>query len=385
MRNNIRYTCDYVMNPHKTAESQYISTFGCGNTTPHVDMNATKEKYGKQNMRNKGYHVIQSFAVGEVTPELAHKIGCELVMANIAQKYETVVTTHINKGHLHNHIVFNSVSCVDGSMYRNNLKDYFRDIREASDRLCKQYGLSVPEPKNKGKHYAEWKAEKSGQATWRDAVREYVDCAIKASYAMSDFLRNLKELGFEIKQGKHLAVRPPGKERFVRLRSLGENYTEETIKRRILAQNKTQPLHRHAQTVKKIRVYSNFFTLKRATWKGLRALYFYYICKLKQAKTEPSQKALFLLKEEMRYLDEISKQTQFLFEHKLDTAEQVLEYAKKTKVRGEAKLCGKILERSIILQEKQRILQQKLKTEVTHEHTGRSGRASRGDGNKHDR
>ncbi len=430
IRNCLSFTCSYIMNMDKTQLSKteeyitneektlnrkFVSTFNCGSQNPSADMLMTKKLYGKQNRKVAGYHVIQSFAPGEVTPELAHEIGCKLVENSIADSYETVVTTHVNKGHLHNHVLFNSVSFQNGKMYCNRLKDYFKDIRGVSDSLCKQYGLSVVKPSTKGKHYAMWKAENEGQATWRTAISEYVDSAIKASLTMSDFFRSLKDLGFEIKMGKHIAVRPPNKERFVRLKSLGENYTEQAIKERILLQTRKQSLPTTSTyTVKQVRIQCSFFTLKKVTWKGLRGLYFYYLAKLKQARNNRRNKALFLLKDDFRNLDELSRQAQFLFAHKYDRKFQLASHILNAKaeievlcaerkkayripnnketcaltkqikaLRGEIKICEKIQERSEKLYKNRQIIQREL--EVANEHTRRSGRTSRKYGDKPNR
>lgn len=160
---------NYIENCDKTEQCLYVSTYNCGRETAVADMMATKRRWNKQ-QRNKavlGYHLIVSYAPGEVKAEEAHVYGQQLVQRLFADQYEVVLTTHTDKEHLHNHIVFNSVSFLDGKMYRNNFKDYFGDIRSVSDAICREYGLSVIVPKEKGKHYAEWQAEQSGKTTIR--------------------------------------------------------------------------------------------------------------------------------------------------------------------------------------------------------------------------
>jgi len=318
---------DYVMNSNKTEQGLFVSSFNCGSDTAYGEMKHTQAAWGKRKAKVLGYHVMQSFKPGEVTPETAHQIGCELVNRCLAKKYEVVVTTHLNKSHLHNHIIFNSVSFADGTMYRNNFTDYYRDIRAVSDDLCAQHGLSViTEPGRKSKQYAEWKSEQDGKPTWRGMIRKDVDKAVKASISFQAFVRRLREQGYEVKTGvKHIAVRPPGKERFVRLRSLGERYTEEAIRHRILAQQRPErPRDSVTQEVKQGK-YKGTFTLYKVTWKGLRALYFYYLYKLRRAQRE-LESVHYLIREDLRHLDQLTEQAKFLHRHGIDTEEQLETY-----------------------------------------------------------
>lgn len=199
-------------------------------------------------------------------------------------------------------------------------------MRAASDRLCREYGLSVITQHQAyyPKHYAEWQAEQNGQRTWRSAIREDVDRAVMASMTWSAFLRALREQGYEVKTGvKHIAVRPPGKERFVRLRSLGENYTEEAIRERILRQRSPRKTYEpKPKRVIHVKVYGDF-RLSKITWKGLRALYFFYLRKLRAAQHQPSERVSYLIREDLRLLHKISEQNKFLIRHKIDTPEQL--------------------------------------------------------------
>ena len=153
---------DYAMNRDKTERSVFEDAIGCVCETAYQDMVASKKRYHKMD-GVQGYHLVQSFAKGEVTPELAHQIGMELAERLLQGKYEAVITTHLNTEHYHNHIVFNSVSMEDGKKYHSNSRSYYEDVRKASDALCLKYGLSIIEPKNgKGKSYAQWMATVSG-------------------------------------------------------------------------------------------------------------------------------------------------------------------------------------------------------------------------------
>ena len=227
----------YASREEATNQRQLISGINCCPKTARTEMLHTKEAFDKES-GTIAYHGYQSFQEGEVTPELAHIIGVRLATELWGDKYEVIVATHVDKAsHIHNHFVINTVSFVDGRKFHRTIKDYLQ-MREKSDALCKEYGLSVIEnPLGKGKHYAEWLAERNGEPTWRSIIRDDVDVAVKSSITFQQFVRSLKDKGYEVeRRGTLLRLRPPGKERFVRFATLGENYTEEAIVNRILRQ-----------------------------------------------------------------------------------------------------------------------------------------------------
>ena len=162
---------DYAMNRTKTEQAVFEDTIGCTNENAYADMVATKKRFHKMG-GVEGYHLVQSFAEGEVTPELAHLIGQELADRLLKGRYEVVITTHLNTRHYHNHIVWNSVSMADGRKYHSNAKSYYTEIRKISDELCRKYGLSIIESdQKKSIPYVQWKAEQEGKPTWRSAIR----------------------------------------------------------------------------------------------------------------------------------------------------------------------------------------------------------------------
>lgn len=221
---------DYAMNRDKTERSVFEDAIGCVCETAYQDMVATKKRYHKMD-GVQGYHLVQSFVKGEVTPELAHQIGMEMAERLLQGKYEAVITTHLNTEHYHNHIVFNSVSMEDGKKYHSNSRSYYEDVRKASDALCLKYGLSVIEPKNgKGKSYAQWMAEQDGKPTWRTSIRLDIRDAVAESFTWKQFLEQMKQRGYQWKLNrKYIALKAPGMERYIRLRSLGKHYSEESI------------------------------------------------------------------------------------------------------------------------------------------------------------
>ena len=231
IKSTLKAAIDYILNPEKTDGKLLASSFGCGMETADIEFAWTREAAGDRGT-HLGRHLIQSFAVGETTPEEAHKIGMELAQAVLGGKYEFVLTTHVDKDHLHNHLIFNAVSFVDYKKYHSNKQSYHH-IRRASDRLCKEHGLSVVVPgQDRGKSYAEYTAEKQG-TSYKAKLKTAIDTLIPQVKDFDELLRRLQEMGYEIKQGKYISFRAAGQERFTRAKTLGAAYTEEAIKERI--------------------------------------------------------------------------------------------------------------------------------------------------------
>lgn len=198
-------------------------------------MVATKKRFHKTD-KVQGFHLVQSFAEGEVSPELAHLIGVELAERLLRGQFEVVITTHLNTSHFHNHLVWNSVSMEDGHKYHSNEQSYYMEVRKISDELCRKYGLSVIQTnQKKGIHYVQWKAEKEGKPTWRTAIRSDIRETVKASYSWTQFVKEMETRGYVWRTDrKYLALKAPGMERYVRLRSLGKGYGEMEIREWIL-------------------------------------------------------------------------------------------------------------------------------------------------------
>ena len=231
IKSTLKAAIDYILNPEKTDGKLLASSFGCGLETADIEFAWTREAAGDRGT-HLGRHLIQSFAVGETTPEEAHKIGMELAGAVLGGKYEFVLTTHVDKDHLHNHLIFNAVSFVDYKKYHSNKQSY-HFIRRTSDRICKEHGLSVVVPgQDKGKSYAEYQAEKTG-TSWKGKLKIAVDTLIPQVASFEELLQRLQAAGYEIKPGKYISCRAPGQERFTRLKTLGADYTEEAIRERI--------------------------------------------------------------------------------------------------------------------------------------------------------
>ena len=225
----------YILNPEKTDEKLLVSSYGCASETAAREFEWTRkiaEQKGMNPVRIIARHVIQSFEIGEVTPELAHEIGKQFADEILGGKYEYVLTTHIDKDHVHNHLIFNAVDFVDYHAYKSYKRIYY-DMRKVSDRLCKENGLSViPPSQNKGMGYKEYTEAKRG-TSWKQKLKQTIDRLVITAKDYDDFLRLMQEAGYEIKTGKYISFRAKGQERFTRSKTIGENYTEERIKERI--------------------------------------------------------------------------------------------------------------------------------------------------------
>ena len=231
IKSTLKKALDYIENPDKTDEKLFVSSYGCSYETADIEFQMLLDQaYQKGN--NLAHHLIQAFEPGETTAEQAHEIGRQLADEVLQGKYPYVITTHIDKGHLHNHIIFCAVDMANQRKYISNRQSY-AFIRRTSDRLCKEHGLSVVKPgKDKGKTYAEWDAQKKGKS-WKAKLKIAIDAAIPQAKDFDGFLRLMETQGYEVKQGKFISFRAPGQERFTRCKTLGEDYTEERIKERI--------------------------------------------------------------------------------------------------------------------------------------------------------
>ena len=235
IRGTLSKAIAYILNPEKTDEKLLVSSYGCASETAAREFEWTRkiaEQKGMNPVRIIARHVIQSFEIGEVTPELAHEIGKQFADEILEGKYEYVLTTHIDKDHVHNHLIFNAVDFVNYHAYKSYKRIYY-DMREVSDRLCKENGLSViPPSQNKGMGYKEYTEAKRG-TSWKQKLKQTIDRLVITAKDYDDFLRLMQEAGYEIKTGKYISFRAEGQERFTRSKTIGENYTEERIKERI--------------------------------------------------------------------------------------------------------------------------------------------------------
>lgn len=332
-------------------------------------------------------------------------------------RFQVLIATHLDKeNHLHNHFVVNSVSFIDGLRYHRTKKDYY-NMRTVSDKLCRQFGLSVIETDEygKSKHYGEWKSEKEERPTWRGLIKFDIDNAISKSYTEKQFYHYLKEMGYSLKFGKDITVRPQGKDRGMKLaRNLGDEYTKEAICRRILNNYKVIDDKSYKSRTVFYRLSGNYKTSKKIG--GLRGLYFYYCYLLgvlpKKHSVSPS-KVRLIIREDLIKLDKINKETRLLCRNHIDTVGQLFSYKENLQVsmkqlidkrqrlryksrnikdmktlseikteisdmtkqicelRKDVKLCDGIMQRSVTIKEKLKSVQQE-KEERMNEHIRRS-------------
>ena len=232
IKSTLSKALDYIENPDKTDGKMLVSSFGCSYETADIEFEYTLYQ-ALQKGNNLAFHLIQSFEPGEVDYQKAHEIGKQLADAVTKGQHEYVLTTHIDKGHVHNHIIFCAVNFVDHHKYNSNKRSYY-GIRNMSDKLCRENGLSVVVPGKgiKGKSYAEYQAEKTG-TSWKGKLKTALDALIPQVSSFEELLQRLQAAGYEIKPGKYVSCRAPGQERFTRLKTLGADYTEEAIRERI--------------------------------------------------------------------------------------------------------------------------------------------------------
>ena len=328
-KTDLKNALDYIANKDKTGTLQ--SAFHCKIDTAFTDMRTVKCRWKKDSGNHvQGYHVIFSFKPGEVTPEKAHELGCELVARFLKDEYQSVVTTHVDKAHLHCHIVFNSVNLITGKMFRDSFADYFDGIRKTSDEICRENGLSTIKPKGKSRSRSEYEAGKRGDPTLRSLIRKDVDETIDRARDWNDFLQLLAKQGYAIKAApryKHTAIRRPGAERFVRLRSLGAQYTEEAIKQRILDRytyGGKRPMPPPEKKVFHCRYRGRLS--KRRKYKGFIALYFRYVYLLRgsRAGRQPRRVSRLLMDDVIR-LDKIVVQHKAIAKYKIETSEDMID------------------------------------------------------------
>jgi len=326
----------YAMATNKAVEDEgkdsmryFVSGVNCTPGSARDEMLATKARYEKQG-GIVAYHGYQSFSPGEVTPGIAHEIGIKLANQLWGERFQVLVATHLDRGHIHNHFVCNSVSHVDGRKFRSN-KTSYRQMREASDELCYEYGLSViqdPKP-GRSKHYAEWQAEREGKPTWRSIIKKDVDEAIDNATSARQFFDNLKVLGYEIKQGADISVRPPGKERYLRLaRNFGGDYTIDGIRQRILSHTDArlslrQRITRDSPAPKKMPAYPKGSIL------ALHRHYLYLFGFYKRGSpsgSSPNARMHYLLREDLKNLDEIIADEKLLSRESISTDGELLSF-----------------------------------------------------------
>lgn len=316
---------DYALNRAKTEQNLFESAIACTCATAFEDMCRIKEMWHKIG-GVQGFHLVQSFAAGEVTPELAHRIGLEFAGQLLQGRYQAVVSTHLNTGHIHNHIVWNSVAIQDGKKYRSNARSYYTEVRAKSDALCRQYGLSVietPESEQGKRQYAKWQAEQENRPTWRAAIRQDIDEVINEVFTWNQFLRALENRGYVLRLNrKYITLQPPGKARPVRFKTLGKNYTPEAIRRRILYPERNSPAGNERPLPPALRTLLSERPARKVT--GLQKLYVIYLFQVGALPTKPVYMS-YAVREDIRKLDQRIAQMEFILKNEIQDRGQLNE------------------------------------------------------------
>ena len=329
---------NYVLNPEKTVDRGtgrvLVGGVNCTVESAYRDMMNTKRRWDKTK-GVLGYHVIHSFVPGEVTPEQAQVIGMEFAQRLIGDRFEAVVSTHTDHDHVHCHIVFNSVSFMDGKMYRDDFKAYFHDIRGISNDISRENNLSVIEPQGAGKHYAEWNAEQNGRPTIRGLVRQDIDAALAEAFTMQSFYAQLEKRGYTIKRGpnvKHTAIKPPGGERFIRLGSLGDGYTEAAIRERLGESRAGQAQAPQPEPVSQQPIFipkGKRYYIRRGVYvphsmsHGFRRMYLRYLYLLSPPRPYKRRPVPFPIRAEVRRLNQYKQQFTLLNKYHIDNESQL--------------------------------------------------------------
>ena len=326
---------NYTTRDDKTEQKLYVSGINCLPEIAVQQMVMTKKQFGKTD-KILAYHAIQSFKPGEITPEQCHEIGLALAREMWGDRFQVVVAMHLDKSHLHTHFAINSVSFVDGKKY-NFCKAANQRLRDVSDRLCRERGLSVIENPQKTKTPRMiYLSEKSGEPTRYNTFREAIDKAIDGSMTLSQFQKIMNSMGFDVKMtGKYWTVKIRGDSRVTRMYRLGEEYTNESIRKRIFSRERRPvPLPRPSKPqVKKMPFRGNLKNTKKMT--GFRALYFHYLYLLgKLPRSYPKPFPVHVIfYEDIRKIHTYDSQIRLLVRKKIDTLPQLQDFRDKTQSR----------------------------------------------------
>ena len=323
---HLKRALDYVMNPDKTQDGRLVGAINCQVDTAFEQMKETKRNFGKIDKR-QGYHIILSFKENEVNPDTAFEITQKFVEEYLGKSYEAVFVVHDNTAHVHSHIVFNSVSFVDGKKYRYEKGDWAKYIQPITNRLCQEYGLSiidVDDEKKERQHesYKEWSEYREGNFVWSDMIKRDLDACILQAKDYEEFLELLSEKGYQIKQGKHLAIKPQGMTRFRRCKSLGDMYCEEALRDRIVKEDIA--FYKSKQDIPKVSIVKcRVKRYRRAGLSGLQKKHYAKLYRVGKLKKRPYSQ-VWKYREDIRKMHKLQEQYLFLARHNIHSAEELV-------------------------------------------------------------
>lgn len=312
-----------ALNQEKTEQDLFQSAIGCTIDSAFEDMCKIKKMWHKEK-GVQGFHLVQSFAAGEVSPKLAHQIGLEFAGQLLGGEFQAVVSTHLNTKCIHNHIVWNSVSVKNGRKYRSNERTYVTEVRQISDKLCVKHGLSVihtEKSERVARPYVQWLAEQNGNPTWKTPIRQDVDAAIAASLTWKQFLRALEKQGYAFRfDRKYPTLILPGTGRTVRFKTLGKSYTPEAIQNRILYPKPSYRAGKQTFPSNRFLILLGENPSRKLT--GLRALYYSYLYKMGALPKKPRYPS-YAVREDIRKLDQRIEQAEFIFKNHIEDRGQL--------------------------------------------------------------
>ena len=323
---HLKRSLDYVMNPEKTQDGRLVGAINCQVDSAFEQMKATKRKFGKVDKR-QGYHIILSFKEDEVNPDTAFEITRRFVEEYLGKSYEAVYVVHDNTAHVHSHIVFNSVSFVDGKKYRYEKGDWAKYIQPITNKLCQEYGLSIidVDDGNKEKEhesYKDWSEYREGSFVWADMIKRDLDSCILQAGNYEQFLELLSDKGYEVKQGKYLAVKPQGMTRFRRCKTLGDMYSDEVIRERI--EKEDISFYREQQKeVQPVLCKCKVRRYRRAKMSGLQKRYYAKLYRIGKLKKKPYSQ-VWKYRDDIRKMHKLQEQYLFLVRHKIESAEELV-------------------------------------------------------------
>ena len=327
---DLRNVIDYARNSNKTEKEFFVTGINCEPDSAYEEMLDTKKYYNKED-KILAFHAYQSFKEGEVTPELAHRIGVQLANEMWGDRFQVIVTTHLNTNHIHNHFVLNSVSYVDGKKYYSNRANTGR-LRHTSDEICNEYGLSVLEEKMCKKSkiiFLNYYKKSLYNDSYTCNAKRDLDLAIRQAYSYDDFLFLMKKLDYEITfRANKISIRKEPYKRNIRIeRRFGENYSIDNIKRRILEEQAVRvPFIENVYNYRKVQ-YPFAKRHKRAKAKGFIALYYHYCYLLKVFPNNvPQQKLPASIRADVSRMEELSNEARFLYQNKIKTLDDLLNY-----------------------------------------------------------
>lgn len=322
---------EYAADENKTEKKIFVSAVNCSAAFAKEQFDTVKKRFGKEG-GTAAFHAYQSFAAGETSPQTAHDIGVKMAKELWGDNFQVIVATHLNTGCLHNHFVINSVSFKDGKRFHST-SDSYKRLRETSDRLCRERGLSIVEnPSGKGMSYSHYQMEKAGMPTRYNTAKKALDDAMARSCNLQELRANLRSMGYQCQfapNRKYWTITMPRWKKPIRTYRLGEAYSRDAIEQRVF----NNGTHSRALRIKESCKRAPQYTLKRRIDKimgrsGLEKLYLRYCYELGYLPryNQNSSKVHTLLKDDLLKCEMYSEEAKLLSRMRISTKKQLADY-----------------------------------------------------------